>query len=187
MQNLHLDWQNSIFYKHVLRLFSPVSMYDLCVSLKIGHVSLLFQFLTHDHLTDFPLGLSQPEDIINLHPQRLNSTSCEEVVDHPRARGDYKGPVCAESEPLPGVPLWRPSTDSVQGQCLQYLSLPDDWLLWGLIFLVVTLGPPPPPQLSCRCLDPERSTIWSLHMNGNGLQYKIITFNYMNYIVWCLS
>lgn len=114
-------------HKPALRLFSPVSMYDLCGCLKMGHLSLPVQLLTHDHLTGFPPGLGQPEDGIDLHPQRLDSTSCEEVVDHPRARGGrIKGSVCAESQPLSGVPLWRPSTDSVQGQCLQHLSLTDD-------------------------------------------------------------
>lgn len=101
--------------------------------------SVLYQFLICNCLTAFSSGLCKPEDIIDLHPQRLNSTSCEEVVDHPRARGgDVKGSVCAESQPLPGVPLWRPSADSIQGQCL---PLTDDCKpLLGFIRFMVTVS-----------------------------------------------
>lgn len=131
----------SIVSKLVLRLFSPVLMYciDLSGCLKKGHGSFLYQFLMHHYLTAFPSGLRKPEDIINLHPQRLNSTSREEVVDHPRAwGGDVKGSVCAESQPLPGVPLWRPSTASIQGQCL---PLTDDCKpLLGFVCVIVTVS-----------------------------------------------
>lgn len=98
-----------------------------------------YQFWIHNHLTAFPSGLCKPEDIIELHPQRLNSTSSQEVVDHPRAwGGDIKGSVCAESQPLPGVPLWRPSADSVQGQCLPSTEDCKPWS--GSVCVIATLS-----------------------------------------------